>query len=691
MQLTFRRRKGAAKPHNIASEPDLRARRFLLVAVLLSQLANVSAISPTVAVIGICASAVAWFITDAPRKFVWRSALLLATVLTGVVVFITYGKLIGRDSGIALLFTFGPLKLIEAKTTRDYMVVWGLGLMLYVASFFEHLGLLAAMTVAPIIVIYIASLRLFDARTDEPDAPSWWSHIKAAGIHTLMGIPLAAMLFVLFPRATAPLWGMRDPSSGRSGLSEEMEPGQIAKLIQSREIAFRVEFEGRKPPKQALYWRGPVLRQFDGLTWTLGDTGVQRGDFISFTPEEMAKESLIYNVTAERLDTRWLPVLEVPIAFPTGPAVEKTAFFTDAQQVGVRRAPNGATSYRVQSFARSSYPGEPPSANSLELKTGPRIWNRKSRDFAADLAARYPDPRERINAILTYFNREQFFYTLNPPLYSVGEKKSSAIDSFLFGERRGFCEHYANATTFLLRASGIPARVVTGYQGGEWSGAGYMIVRQSDAHAWVEAWIGGNWIRIDPTGAVAPNRVELGVEEALNESERGFVNGKSWWRVDTLAAIWDEANFGYTKWVIGFDRDRQKALLRDLGLGDMNPFTAMGWMLIAVSVSGVVVAFGWWLLRKRSERAVDPSVRAWRLLRKRLIKAGLAIAPHETVATAMERAAIRWPQHRPIFERFAAHYNDIRFTSKQLPASNQLFQTIRELPFSHGLKRQVKH
>ncbi len=670
-----------------STDPDLRARRFLLVAIFLSQLANVTSISPTVAAVGIAATVLAWFVKTAPRTFVLRSALLLSTVAEGVVVFITYGKMKGRDSGVALLFMFGPLKLIEAKTARDYMVVWGLGLMLFVASFFENLGLLAAITVAPIIVMYIASLRLFDARADEPEASTWWSHLKAAGLHTLMGIPLAAMLFILFPRATAPLWGMRDPTTGTTGLSEEMEPGQIAKLIQNRETAFRVEFEGRKPPRQALYWRGPVLRNFDGLKWSIGDQ-VRRGEFISPSPEESEKESLIYTVTAERLDTRWLPVLEIPIAYPSGPAVEATVFHTDAQQIGIRRASNGATAYRVHSFARANYPGAPPDANSDELKTGPRIWNSRSREFAAKLAADYPDPRRRINALLTYFNQEQFFYTLNPPTYSVGKKKTTAIDAFLFEGRRGFCEHYANATTFLLRASGIPARVVTGYQGGEWTSSGYMIVRQSDAHAWVEAWVAGQWYRVDPTAAVAPNRVELGIEQALPEGERSFVNGKAWWNSAQLASLWDEANFGYTKWVIGFDRDRQKQLLRDLGLGEMNPFTAMGWMLIAVSISGVVVALGWWFMRKRSERDFDPSVRLWRKLRLRLNKAGLQIAPHETVSDALVRASARWPVHRTLFESFTAEYNAMRFKADKSGSLRTLSTALRQLPFAQQLRKR---
>ncbi|MGL5005268.1 MAG: transglutaminaseTgpA domain-containing protein, partial [Casimicrobium sp.] len=433
------------------------------------------------------------------------------------------------------------------------------------------------------------------------------SHVKSAAVHTLMGIPLAAMLFVLFPRAAAPLWGMQQtPTSGKTGLSEEMDPNSISQLIQNREPAFRVEFEGSKrPPNSALYWRGPVLRQFNGTRWSGTDT-IGRGEFIAITPEEIAREALVYTVTIERLDTRWLPVLELPIAFPTGPSVENTAFLTEAQQVGVRRAPNGAIAYRVQSIARPIYAGDERRISQVDLATGPTNYNPRAREFARQLQAQHPDPKERVRALLTHFNREQFFYTLNPPRYDA--VRSATIDNFLFEGRRGFCEHYAGSTVFLLRASGIPARVVTGYQGGEWQPSGYLLVRQSDAHAWVEAWLDGRWTRIDPTAAVAPNRIELGLAQALPATEALLVNSKRWFETAQLAALWDQANFTYTTWVIGFDRDRQRELMRDLGLDSTSVAVLMGWMLIAVSLSGALVAIVWWLARRRTEKELDESV-----------------------------------------------------------------------------------
>ena len=680
------RDKAVASKRIVLADPDLRARRFMAFAVALAQGANVLAMKPLIAFAGLAALLLCILVREAPRQWVWRAGLMLLTLATGGLVFVEYGKLFARDSGIALLFILGPLKLVETKTTRDFMVVWGMGLVLFVASFFENLGLVAALSVAPIIVVYVAALRMFDAPAAAPNAPSLWQHVKGATAHTLLGIPLAAMLFVLFPRATAPLWAMSDPSTGKSGLSDEMRPGNISKLILSKETAFRVEFEDRKPPQQALYWRGPVLREFDGLTWSAGLSETpsrMRGDFLNFTPEEHARESINYTVTVDRQESRWLPILELPVAYPSGPAVERAVFLSDAQQIGVRRAASGATQYRAQSFARGSYVADAPDAQSPELRTGPRTWNPRARAFAAELATRYRNPTERVRALLAHFNQEKFFYTLNPPLYG-DQRGNTSIDEFLFDGRKGFCEHYAGATVFLLRSSGVPARVVTGYQGGEYQPAGHMIVRQSDAHAWVEVWTDGSWRRVDPTGAVAPDRIEQGIQQSLPETERMLVSTRNWISLTGLANLWEEASFSYTKWVIGFDRDRQKELLKDLGLGGINPLAALGWMLIAITVSGALMGLAWWLWLKRNERRIEPMLRAWRNLRRRLIKAGLAIAPHETVTSALAKAAIRWPMHASTFAEFSQRYNAARFAGT---AADQSSPSI-SLPSHFQLRRQ---
>ena len=671
----------------VGTDPDVRARRFMAFAILLAQGANIVSVKPVIAAVGVVALVTCLLIRQQPRRWLWRASLMLLTIGAGALVFQQYGRIFGRDPGVALLFILGPLKLIEAKSTRDFMVVWGMALVLYVASFFENLGLLAALSVPLVIIIYVAALRLFDAPSTAADSRSTLVyHIKGAAAHTLLGIPLAAMLFVLFPRATAPLWGMRDTGSASTGLSDEMRPGQIAQLILSKETAFRVEFEKRKPLPAALYWRGPVLREFDGVTWRVGaETAARmRGDFIGFTPEEHAREAIEYTVTVERQDSRWLPVLELPVAYPSGPAVERTAYLTDAQQIGIKSAATGATQYRAQSFARGHYPAPEPSPDSPEWRTGRPSLNPRSRALAVELASKYPDPTARVRAVLMFFNTEKFFYTLNPPLYG-GERGFTAIDDFLFDGRRGFCEHYAGATVLLLRASGIPARVVTGYQGGEYHPSGYLIVRQSDAHAWVEVWIDGEWQRVDPTAAVAPDRIERGIQQSLPETERMLVNSQRWLSFSGLNDAWEEANFSYTKWVIGFDRDRQKELLKGLGLDGMNPFAALGWMLLAITASGALMGLAWWLWIKRNEQKVDPAVRAWRVARSRLSKAGLEIDRHETASSVMTRAARRWPAHQSKFAEFARTYNTIRFAPE--PGGGRLSQVLRDLPSAYRLRK----
>lgn len=696
----FGRRQPEDKPVSAIADPDLRARRFLALAVASSQAANITSVNTPILIAGAAALLLAFIVRQPPRRFIWRTLLMLATIGAGVLVFSQYGKLFARDSGIALLFIFGPLKLLEARSTRDFMVVWGLGLMLYVTSFFENLGLLAALSVPVVIILYVTALRLFDAPVTTDGAGSSrqkaadntvWRHALGATAHLALGIPLAAMLFVLFPRATAPLWGRLEAPKAKTGLSEEMRPGQIAELILSKETAFRVEFDKRRPPQHALYWRGPVLREFNGQTWATGAETVtrMRGEFIPFTPAEHARETIEYTVTAERQDTRWLPILEMPIAYPIGPAVESTAFLSDAQQIGVRRAPGGAVQYRAQSFARGRYAAPEPAADSSELRTGPRTWNSRTRAFAAELASAYPSAADRVRALLAHFNREKFFYTLNPPLYG-DSRGSTAIDEFLFDGRRGFCEHYAGATVFLLRASGIPARVVTGYQGGEYHPSGHLIVRQSDAHAWVEAWLDGYWTRIDPTAAVAPDRVERGLQEALPETERLLVSASGWLSFTGLNLLWEEANFAYTKWVIGFDRDRQRELLKDLGLGGMNPFTALGWMLLAITASGALMGVAWWFWLARRERQLEPWLRAWRRLRKRLVAAGLPIRSEHTVSTSMALAAGRWPEHADAFMKFAAGYNAARFApdaDDNVAAVTP--DVIRTIPIAWRLRRMA--
>ncbi|MDW8312833.1 MAG: DUF3488 and transglutaminase-like domain-containing protein [Burkholderiales bacterium] len=679
-----------------------------MVALLLAtQLANLPHTPLAVAVLGVAALGLGLYAHRFASRTSLRLALLALTALTAVLVWQHYGRLLGRDPGTALLFVLGPLKLAEARTARDFMLVWGLALVFYVASFFEQLALGAALLVPAFVVLFVTALRLIDrpAIVDGIPGPPLTAHLRAAARDTVLGVPLAAALFVLFPRAAAPLWGMRDASAATTGLSESMRPGTIAELILSREPAFRVEFAGRVPPREALYWRGPVLRAFDGNSWralpelddprfALGEPLASRnpsGPLVSFLPEEHAREAIEYTVTLEKVDTRYLPVLEIPITLPAGAPAERLAYATEAQQIALTRRPNGAIQYRMQSFARDRYPASTPADPHVDLAIGPAHANPRARAFGEALAEGLPDPRSRVAAVLAWFRSEPFVYTLRPPRYGL-EHPHLGLDEFLFQGRRGFCEHYAAAFVLLMRASGVPARVVTGYQGGERQPAGYWLVRQSDAHAWAEVLIDGQWWRVDPTAAIAPERIERSLEAALPEAERGLVAVRGLWSFTRLAHWWDQANYAYTRWVIGFDRDRQRDLLQRLGFGRTDALSLLGWTLLAAASFGVVLAALWWRWSLRRQRPHDPAVREWHRLRRRLQRAGLTIAPHQTVRSAMAQAAARWPAHEAVFTSFAAIYYHARFAPPQdanqgVATARALAACTRRLPSARGLRR----
>ncbi len=691
---------------SLTPAPDERARRFMAVLLAACQAVNMTAMPMPIIILGLTMLAASLYLGRLQGRNLLRLVLLAMTLLTALLTWQHYGRLFGRDPGVALLFVLGPLKLAESRSARDFMVVWGMALVLYVASFFENLGLGAALTLPVVVVMFVTALRLIErpaqAAGGATEAVPLRAHLQAAARDTLLGIPLAALLFILFPRATAPLWGMRDPQAAETGLSEQMRPGQIAQLILSREPAFRAEFVGRTPRREQLYWRGPVLRAFDGETWRalpelddprlLGQRISSQANLISFSPEEHAREAIEYTVTIERADTRWLPVLELPIALPRGPAVERVAYATDAQQIALQRRPTSAFQYRLPSLPRDRYPASEPVAR-IDLGLGPPASNPQARALAAELARLHPDPAARVQALLARFRNEPFYYTLNPPRYGIANRLTG-IDEFLFEERgrRGFCEHYAGAFVFVMRASGIPARVVTGYMGGELQPAGHWLIRQSDAHAWAEVLIGGEWRRIDPTAAVAPERIERSLDEALPETERLLLTGRRWFGGALFERWWEEANFAYTRWVIGFDRDRQRELLRKLGMPSTDILSLIGWMLLAISVLGAASAGLWWWLAQRAQQARDPVLRQWQLLRAHLQKAGLALPAHWTVRQALLAASTRWPEHRALFMSFAERYYAARFAAvHDGPHSAQELARLRRcVPSVRRLRRKTQ-
>jgi len=591
--------------------------------------------------------------------------LVVFALVAALLIRSSYGYLVGRDPSVAFLFILVGIKFLEARTLRDGTLLVCLGAFLTITPFLFRQSPIAALAMLPALVALCGTLAALAARTPASSAIARPRVALAlAGRLLVQGLPLAAMLFVLFPRLATPLWGLPHASRATTGLSDTMSPGMIAELTQEDAVALRADFAGSPPPPSQRYWRGPVLSRFDGATWSSNylriDGKATRGD----TPE------IAYTVTLEPNERPWLFALEFPTALPriAEQAGASEVTITRDQQLMLRRPVGQVMRYAASSSLRDRHPAvEREHAENLRL---PALANPRTLALARELRERHADDRALILAVLAKFRDEDYTYTLAPGVVH----RSDPVDGFLFDSRRGFCEHYASAFAVLLRGAGIPARVVTGYQGGELNPRGhYLIVRQSDAHAWVEAIVDGYWQRFDPTGAVSPLRIESGISRALPDAYELplFSRLQGGWLKD---AQWlaDAMNHAWRRHLIGFDRSRQHALLSALDLDPDQP-----WQAASVVVTGVaawMLALLGWLAWRRTKRERMHAV--WSDLCKRLAHAGLPREPHEGPMAFAARASRRWPDYAIAFHAIGESYAKLRYAATGAREREALVATL---------------
>jgi transglutaminase-like putative cysteine protease len=472
--------------------------------------------------------------------------------------------------------------------------------------------------------------------------------LKIAAVLILQAIPLTLILFILFPRIQGPLWGLPQDAFASSGLDESMSPGSLGHLAMSDAVAFRVAYTGAAPRRNQMYWRGPVLWNFDGRTWTAGTHLHDK------TPEVIqTSQAIEYNVTLEPHNKNWIFALDMPekISLPVR--------YTDDFQALSMEPVN--TQLRYQARSQLSYLANP-HESAIQLKRAlqlPENTNPQTLRFAASL--RGSKDSEIIRRVLAYFNQQNFYYTLSPPPLGI-----NAIDDFLFNTRRGFCEHYASSFVYLMRAANIPARVVTGYQGGEYNDLGdYYIIRQSDAHAWAEVWLEGTgWQRVDPTAAIAPARVEHGMSAALNDNTALSIFTRTpplWLR--ELRLNWDAASYLWKQWIIGYDNERQFAFLTRLGL------ESTGWQQMALNMlaglSTLIALLALLMLRHLFKHQHDKTQTAWLRLCRKLGKAGLPRADCEGPSDYAARIAAARPDLADSMHDLATRYLKLRYAPAQ--------------------------
>jgi len=645
---------------------------LLLLACALVLAPNVSNLPPWIVAVGSVMLLWRGWITFRGNRMPSRWLLLPLALLTMGGVYLTFKTFVGSEAGVAVLTLLLTFKLLEMHAGRDLFAVVFLSFFLLLTNFFNSQSLpIAALSIISVLMMLAAQLSFQYTGA----IPSLRRRLQLAGKILLLAVPLTIVLFVLFPRIQGPLWGMpNDTKTARSGLSNSMSPGNIAKLALSAEVAFRVKFLDAVPQNNQLYWRGIVLEQYDGRTWTRAQASRR-----STLPAPQARgEPVRYQVTQEASSEPWLFALELPNAVPqlAGKLVGKTP----AYELRVARPITERIRYDVTSHLDFDFLQQADPASLKQWLALPEHFNPRTIALAAQIRGKSANEQAAIDNVLQSFRNEPFRYTLEPPLLGA-----NSVDDFLFSTRAGFCEHYASAFVVLMRAMGIPARVVTGYQGGQINPVdGYMIVRQSDAHAWAEVWLEQRgWVRIDPTTAVAPERIDRNPATAAATETvfGGLVNANSgtasWLR--SLRFQWEAINNGWNQWVLNYTPDEQKNLLRSLGFGNIDWQTLVLLLLAAAATVMAILA----VLLLGTRRRSDALETAYAQFCKQMARHGYARAPYEGPRTyalrllAADSALTEKRKHAA--GKFMALYEKVRYGRAENLSPSDVLSTLKSL------------
>ncbi|WP_313457952.1 DUF3488 and transglutaminase-like domain-containing protein [Stenotrophomonas sp.] len=523
----------------------------------------------------------------------------------------------GRDTGCALLAAMLALKSSELRTLRDARSLLGFALFAPFSAFLLDQGpTTMVLAVLAALSALITLQRLAQAEGEAP-SPALGGQLRGVGRLVALGLPLALIAFWLFPRLSEPLWGLPDRAVGKPGLSDKMEPSEWLDLMADDAPAMRVTFNGAVPAPEQRYWRGPVLVRFDGKVWEQD----RQAEYAEPPPVTRRAPRWDYRIDYEPTDRRQLVALDLPLQAPDGTRLDANySLRSNAPLAALTRwhlqsSPAERYVQPLSEWQRRQLLALPPGLNPRTAALG-RQWRREA--GSNDMAI--------VNRTLEWV-RSRFVYTLEtlPP-------GRNAVDDFLFDQQAGFCQHFSSSFVVLMRSAGIPARVVTGFAGGQRNPYGnYWVVRRMDAHAWAEVWLPQRgWVRVDPTAAVAPERIYDTIEDRLNAGDADVTLEGRWAQ---LGQMTDYLRRGWNDLVLSFDASRQQQLLRPLGIDRLEPA-----QLAAIFIAFAGAALGWmaWVLA-RGERERDPLLRAWHRMGRRYARHGLAREPAETATDWAQR------------------------------------------------------
>jgi len=609
----------------------------------------------------------------ASLRFHWKPLPVFARVIVAFAglasVLTVHGVFWGRRAGSAMLAVMLAFKLLEMYRIRDARLLVSVCFFLATIQFLFYQSAQMLLYAAAVVISGLMTLMRVqrdDAFTGNPaaaDARIPYANMKMIGKVLGISLPLALCLFFLFPRLSSPLWGIPEYAlDGKSGLSDDMSPGSIQSLFIDDSPAFRVEFDGPAPAARELYWRGPVFWNFDGSTWSPMFWGWRR-----ITPDlpDPRPTSYRYSVQLEPHERHWLFALDYPASIP------RESLLTTDYMLRSKKAITSLKTYTM--ISEPDFTIDPrllADYRAIALSV-PEHLNPRSRAWIKELREQYPRDANLIRAVLNHFNDEEFYYSLDPPPLGL-----HAIDDFMFTTRDGYCEHYASTFTVLMRMAGIPARVVTGYQGGYFNAAGgYFLIRQSDAHAWSEVWVSGSgWTRVDPTAMVAPERIERGALDAFGWK-------RSWYDFTWLRSAknsLDVAQHYWNRWVVAFDYDRQAGMFSSLGLKIASTRILVTGMLV---LGGLALLLAWPMLRRVSSRKVrDPALQLYQVFLRRLEKLGIHSPPNEGAGELAQRASAQIPERGDAINRISKIYYLCRYARgghKLLPKLKTLVSGFR--------------
>lgn len=600
-------------------------------------------------------------------KIPGKLVLFLLTLMLLVGIVFSYHTLIGRNAGTAMLLGLLCLKLFEIKSFRDISIIINLALFSIVINFLFNQSIPVALIMLIALTFLFTALVGFqhDYKTLNNVKPipltvirtNEKKHFKLAVKMLIQAIPFAIILFILFPRVNGPLWGLpEDAFSATTGLSDNMSPGRISQLSNNNDVAFRVNFSSEIPLPNTLYWRGPVLWNFDGYNWTAPANERLAISSYMFTG---IGQKYTYSVTLQPHNTFWMLALDLPSSLP-----DRSRLSANMQLLSLSPIQK-LKRYEINSYTRYILPAykQIPITRYLKLPASSSndtdIRLIKSRALIKKLKDQSSD-QQTVNNVLNHFSTQNFYYSRTPPLLY-----DDPIDEFLFETKRGYCEHYASSFTVLMRLAGIPARVVTGYQGGEINPIdNYMTVRQSDAHAWSEVYLGKKgWVRVDPTAAIPPGNIE-NTDDALRlnlTQKKPSALFKSSWvsqQMKKMRYAYDAINNRWNQWVLGYNNKKQKAFFEALGIPEIS---WKGLSQLLFSILAVLTGILAFIIFSNQSKKNNEIQRYYYKFLNKIKQKGLVKNLSEGANQFSQRAIIKYPNKKHDIEQITLLYQQLRY------------------------------